>query len=115
MTISTLSGGIGNDELDGDSGRDVLTGGAGNDRLTGDDGVDLFVFGAGFGKDVVTDFRNDDLIVINDGLFDNFQELRTASRQVGSSVVITFDADNTITLQQTHLSSLHANDFLFLS
>jgi len=111
----TLSGGIGNDDLDGDSGRDILNGGSGNDRLTGDDGADLFVFGAGFGKDVVTDFRNDDMIVIDDGLFDNFQELRAASRQVGSSVVITVDADNTITLQQTHLNNLHANDFLFLS
>ena len=53
--------------------------------------------------------------MFDDGLFDNFQELRAASRQVGSNVVITFDADNTITLQQTSLNSLHANDFLFLS
>ena len=52
--------------------------------------------------------------MIDDGLFQNFQALRAASQQVGSSVVITVDADNTITLQHTHLSSLHSNDFLFV-
>ena len=111
-----LKGGDGNDELDGDDGRDTLVGGAGNDKLRGGDDDDLFVFGEGFGKDVVTDFdRHDDRIVIDDGLFQNFQQVRNASQQVGNSVVITVDADNTITLQHTHLNSLHANDFLFLS
>ena len=109
-----MNGGDGDDILSGNDGRDVLTGGAGNDRMTGGDNSDLFVFGAGFGKDVITDLRDNDRIVIDDGLFQNFQALRAASQQVGSSVVITVDADNTITLQHTHLSSLHSNDFLFV-
>jgi Ca2+-binding RTX toxin-like protein len=109
-----LKGGDGNDELEGDNGRDILVGGDGNDKLRGGDGDDLFVFGEGFGKDVVTDFeRHDDRIAIDDGLFQNFQELRAASQQVGNNVVITVDADNTITLQDTRLSSLHSSDFLF--
>ena len=110
-----MTGGDGNDVMNGNSGRDTLTGGTGNDKATGGSGDDLFVFSAGFGKDVITDFRNDDRIVFNGGLFDNFQELRAASQQVGSSVVITVDADNTITLQDVRLHNLHANDFLFLS
>jgi Ca2+-binding RTX toxin-like protein len=111
----TMMGGDGNDTLNGENDNDVLTGGAGNDRLTGGSGSDLFVFGAGFGKDIVTDFAGNDRIVFDDGLFDTFQEVRAASRQVGSSVVITLDADNTITLQHVNLNSLQANDFLFLS
>jgi predicted extracellular nuclease/2',3'-cyclic-nucleotide 2'-phosphodiesterase (5'-nucleotidase family) len=109
-----LSGGDGNDDLDGDSGRDTLIGGAGNDRLTGGSGDDLFAFSPGFGKDVITDFRNDDRIVMDDAVFQNFQELRAAADQVGRNVVITVDADNTITLQDVRLNSLHANDFLFV-
>jgi Ca2+-binding RTX toxin-like protein len=112
----TLLGGDGNDDLDGDDGRDTLIGGAGNDRLRGGDDDDLFVFGEGFGKDVITDFeRHDDRIAFDDGFFQNFQQVRNASHQVGSSVVITVDADNTITLQHTRLNELHASDFLFLS
>jgi Ca2+-binding RTX toxin-like protein len=106
-----MDGGIGNDELEGENGNDNLTGGAGNDRMTGGNGSDLFVFGADFGKDVITDFGGNDRIVFDD-LFDSFQEVREASRQVGSNVVIALDADNTITLQHTRLESLHASDFL---
>ena len=108
-----LKGGAGNDMLDGDSGRDTLIGGTGNDRLTGGSNDDLFVFGDGFGKDVITDLRSDDRILFNDGLFDDFQDVLAASQQVGRNVVITVDADNTITLENVRLNNLHANDFLF--
>jgi hypothetical protein len=37
-----------------------------------------------------------------------------ASQQVGANTVITLDADNTITLQNVQLTSLQANDFLFV-
>ena len=111
-----LLGGDGNDDLDGDDGRDTLTGGAGNDRLRGGDDDDTFVFSEGFGKDVITDFnRFDDQIAFHQDLFQNFQQVRNASQQVGSSVVITVDADNTITLQNTNLNTLSANDFLFFT
>ncbi|MPZ38641.1 MAG: fused nuclease/metallophosphatase/5'-nucleotidase/calcium-binding protein [Rhizobiales bacterium] len=110
-----MDGGIGNDQLEGGNGSDTITGGAGNDRMTGGNGSDLFVFGSDFGRDIITDFGSNDRIVFDDGLFDSFQELQAASRQVGSSVVIMLDADNTITLQQTSLNSLQASDFLLLS
>ena len=42
-----LSGGTGNDELDGGEGLDSLAGGAGNDTLRGDDGKDTLTGGSG--------------------------------------------------------------------
>lgn len=34
--------------------------------------------------------------------------------QVGADTVITFDADDTITLHNVQMSSLHASDFVFV-
>ena len=36
-------------------------------------------------------------------------------QQVGNDVVITYDDGNSITLQNTNIGSLNANDFLFYS
>ena len=46
-------------------------------------------------------------------VFHNFDEVLHHSQQVGGDVVITLDANNTITLQRTSIASLHAQDFLF--
>ncbi|MES2666685.1 MAG: S8 family serine peptidase [Pseudomonadota bacterium] len=74
-----LEGGAGNDNLNGGSQMDVLTGGAGNDvltgasghdTLTGGGGEDSFVFAANFGRDVITDFRNNiDTLRLDDTLW----------------------------------------------
>ena len=70
------------------------------------------MFGASFGLDTVTDFHNGDHIEIDDHQFADFAAVLAASHQVGTDVVITLDAADTITLQHVQLSSLHASDFV---
>jgi serralysin len=78
----------------------------------------VFGFRSGFGKDVVTDFRagagSDDLIELDDALFTDLAAVLASSSQVGSDLVITVDADNTITLKNVQRSTLHADDFRFV-
>jgi Ca2+-binding RTX toxin-like protein len=105
-----LNGASGNDVLDGGLGKDVLIAGAGNDQLTGGQSADTFVFGPGFGHDVVTDFTHDDRIEF-DGVFQTAQQVLAASQQVGNDTVITV-ADNSVTLQDVNLQSLHTKDFV---
>ena len=102
----TINGKIGNDTIDGLGGNDVLTGGMGSDT---------FVFGSNFGKDVITDFRatgpNSDILQFSHDAFSDFAAVLAHAAQVGSDVVITLDAADTVTLQNVHLSSLQNNDF----
>lgn len=53
---NTITGGVGDDMLDGGGGADRLIGGKGDDVLTGGSGADLFVFALDDGNDVITDF-----------------------------------------------------------
>ena len=109
-----LIGGGGNDDLDGGNGKDTVNGGTGDDVLTGGNGPDLFVFNAGFGDDVITDFKNNDRIQFEDGLFQNPELVLMASEQVGDDTIITVGT-NTVTLLGVQLSSLQADDFSILA
>jgi hypothetical protein len=115
---NSLFGQDGDDVLDGYGGNDRLDGNAGNDTLTGGDGNDRFVFKTSFGHDTLTDFAaggsSVDIIEIHDDLFADFAAVQAASQQVGSDVVITYDAYNSITLQNVNLINLHQVDFLFV-
>jgi hypothetical protein len=44
----------------------------------------------------------------------DFAAVQSHMQQVGNDVVITVDADNSITLSNVNINSLGANDFLFL-
>jgi Ca2+-binding RTX toxin-like protein len=114
----TLAGGTGNEALYGGSGNDSLTGGAGNDTLAGGAGNDTFVFGPGFGHDTVADFHNangeQDLLQIDHSLFADFAAVESHMAQSGTSVMITFDANNTIELKNMTVGALHASDFVFV-
>ena len=59
-----IDGGKGNDKLYGQNGADTLWGGVGNDTLAGGAGSDTFLYNNGEGKDVITDFGNDDFLQI---------------------------------------------------
>jgi len=113
-----LYGHDGNDQLNGMAGHDVLIGGHGNDTLTGGLGSDAFVFAQGFGQDVIRDFQagaaTEDVIEFGRAMFSDFADVMAAASQVGSHVVIAFDADNTLTLENVQLSALHADDFRFV-
>lgn len=112
-----ITGGSGHDRISGGSGSDTLNGGAGDDILTGGSGADNFVFAAGFGKDTVTDFTaqgpGHDVITF-DHVFADFASAMRSATQVGSDTVFTIDDHTTLTLQNTQLSSLTADDFRFV-
>ena len=90
----TLLGGDGNDSLNGGKGNDVLIGGAGNDTYTGGAGADIFVYSKGEGKDVITDYDEDDKVSIASGSESDF-DVTTS----GNDVVLTFNKNNKITVK----------------
>jgi VCBS repeat-containing protein len=110
-----LYGEAGADQISGGNGADTLVGGTGDDTLAGDNGGDRFVFSGAFGKDRITDFdARDDVIQLDRAQFASFADVLSHAQQVGSSVVISYDADNSITLADVRLASLGAGDFVFV-
>ncbi|OYU00063.1 MAG: hypothetical protein CFE40_01740 [Burkholderiales bacterium PBB1] len=66
VRINAISGGLGNDLLDGAGGNDTLSGGDGNDTLRGGDaGADVFDGGAG--NDTIEDVDYDDIVYFGRG------------------------------------------------
>lgn len=108
--------------IDGSAGAQTLVGGsvAGNtliggpgDTLTGGSASDTFVFnGAAFGKNIITDFdTNTDVLQFSHTIFADTIAALNHATQVGSDVVITFDSNDSVTLKNVLLASLHASDF----
>jgi Ca2+-binding RTX toxin-like protein len=118
---NSLHGESGNDTLRGRAGDDRLNGGLGDDTLVGGRGNDHFQFIAAIGlvrgHDTIEDFKagpgKGDVLEV-EGLFANFASIQAASSQVGADVVITKDADTTITLKNVLLAQLVENDFSFV-
>jgi hypothetical protein len=115
-----VRGNGGNDTIDGGGGLDNITGGTGNDILTGGASADKFIFGTHFGLDTITDFAagsgaGHDLIHFNAGTFADFASVQAALTVNGDgNVVITLDANDTITLVGVHnTTDLVAQDFGF--
>jgi Ca2+-binding RTX toxin-like protein len=109
-----ILGNAGSNVLSGAGGNDTLIGGVGKDILSGGAGNDTFVFAAGFGNDTITDFSPGSGVLQFDAhVFADFQHVLASSTQIGTDVVITFDANDTVTLKNVTLSALHAGDFLF--
>ena len=98
-----------------DSG-DTLDGGTGNDTLFGGRGEDTFVFDTQIdGNDTVLDFTvGTDVIDLGDNInFDSFAEIIAAGTQLGLDTVFDFGGGNTLTLDNTVLTELTADDFDF--
>jgi Ca2+-binding RTX toxin-like protein len=115
----TLTGDAGHNTLSGEAGADTLTGNAGNDTLIGGLGDDTFVFSIGFGNDTINDFGSGtgvgDLMQLSLGAaFDTYGEVMAAATQIGADTVIAFDASNSVTLSNVLLTSLLADDFVFV-
>jgi len=109
-----LIGGWGNDFLSGQDGNDVLNGSEGNDVLNGGTGSDTFIFNLGFGHDTIQDFaKGQDIIEFEHGLFANWQDLVAKASQVGADTRISYDAENSILIQNVAWSQLGADDFRF--
>jgi Ca2+-binding RTX toxin-like protein len=118
--VDFLYGRGGNDTLDGGAGKDWLDGGTGNDHLTGGADADTFIFHASannvidIGHDDVMDFTaGQDHILIDHTILADYAAVQSHMQQVGNDVVITVDADNSVTLHNVSVGNLSMNDFLF--
>jgi Ca2+-binding RTX toxin-like protein len=89
----------------------VLIGGPG-DTLSGGGGANTFVFLPNFGQNTVSNFSTQhDQIQLPKSEFANFAAVMADAHQVGANTVITYDAQDIITLGHVALSSLHAHNF----
>jgi Ca2+-binding RTX toxin-like protein len=113
-----LEGGGGGDEIYGYTGTDRIVGGSGNDLLSGGPDADVFAFLLGFGRDVISDFQATgvahDVIEFSRSVFADFNAVQARSVQSGANVAITYDASNTILLQNVALANLDSSDFFFV-
>ena len=110
---NTLQGNAGNDKLFGMVGNDKLDGGAGNDVLTGGAGNDDFIFKKGYGRDTVTDFKdNVDDIDLRSYNFSKVSSVLSKASQVGDDVHIKLSATDILILDDFKLKDLDARDFL---
>ncbi len=111
-----LFGGDGNDKVKGGGGHDLIAGGDGVDILTGNGGRDTFAFNLGDDQDTIKDFDGTrDKIQLDDDLgVTDFADVMGVAGQVGADVLIDFGNGDTLTLEDTLLASLEANDFVFV-
>jgi Ca2+-binding RTX toxin-like protein len=105
--------------LYGWGGNDTLIGGSGNDTLIGGDGNDTFVFASGSGKDTITDFQsglgNGDVIEFDKiSGFANYGQVMATAAQFGPDVMIAIGTNDSIMLHNIMISTLVADDFIFL-
>ncbi|WP_213287244.1 Ig-like domain-containing protein [Bradyrhizobium sp. sGM-13] len=101
----------------GSTGSNTLTSTSGDDLFVGNGGADTFVFAPNFGNDVVKDFgtygRSHDVVQFSKSVFDSFASVLAHAAQVGQDVVISADADNSVTLKNTKLGAISSHDFHF--
>ena len=57
--------------------------------------------------------RSHDVIQFSKSVFDSFASVLAHATQVGQDVVISADADNSVTLKNTKLSAIDSHDFQF--
>lgn len=107
----TLVGGADRDVLRGGQDADVLNGGEGDDVLTGGGGSDRFVFRGQSGSDVITDFRDGDVISLDPSIFTSFADIRAHAVNDGLGNVIIAKDGVSITLMGVKRSELSHDDF----
>jgi hypothetical protein len=102
--------------LTGTDGKDVIFATDNNDTLTGGAGRDQFVFmpqGSGNVQHTVTDFETsvDRIDIRQFAAVDDIGDLTVA--QQGNDTLITVDGQDTILLQNTVATNIHASNFIF--
>lgn len=113
QAANSLQGNAGNDKLFGMVGNDKLDGGRGADQLTGGAGADDFVFKKGYGRDTITDFKNNiDDIDLRSYNFASVNAVLNKATQVGDDVHIKLASTDILILDDFKLKDLDARDFL---
>lgn len=114
---STGTGNALNNQITGNAAPNTIDGASGNDRLTGGAGNDTFIIRLGDGSDTITDLQSDagsgDIIQLQGFRLSSFADVMDVANQKGSDVIVSLAAGQTLTLQQTKIASLHADDFSF--
>jgi Ca2+-binding RTX toxin-like protein len=109
----SINGGAGNDIIVGGIGSDTLNGADGNDTMNGGSGSDTFVFQGDHDSDVINGFQNNiDTLQVNFGSIDTWDELRALAVQSGDNVVITFEDDDIVTINNMTIANLR-DDVIF--
>ncbi len=115
----TLLGERDYDSMFGGAGDDLLNGGTGNDTMTGGTGQDIFQFEKYGGRDIITDMvagpgAGDKIQLLGFGAeFNTFARLMSVATQHGSDVVFDLGNGDSLTLENTNIADLVADDFLF--
>ena len=104
----TLIGNGGNDTIFGGFGGDTISGGEGNDTISGGFGRDTFVLTAGEGTDIITDFRNNDLIGLADGL--SISDLTLS----GNDIIVAASNEILANLTGVDTATLNESDFTII-
>src|SRR5262245_30371229 len=110
-----LVGKEGTDDLLGGSDRDLLLGGPDKDLMVGGPGNDTFLIRHDTGVDTIADLQPGDRIDIRDFNFASFQAVLDAARQSHDDVVINLGGGDRLVIEDTQLSDLHAEQFIFSS
>ncbi|WP_264045114.1 Ig-like domain-containing protein [Methylobacterium flocculans] len=118
--LGTGQTGIGNElanGITGGAGNDILNGKGGNDWLTGAAGADTFVFEIGSGHDVVRDFATSgtqqDVVKLSGYDFASFAQVRAALTQVGADTLLTLSDEGSVTFLNHKISDFTARHFGF--
>lgn len=106
--------------IDLGSGNDWVRSSARNEKFVGGPGQDTFQMTGMSGHDVIGDFtmagifpRTADRLDLRAWEFDDLLDLQAHGRQSGKDVIISFDANTSVTLKNMHVSSLALLDILF--
>jgi hypothetical protein len=106
-----LNGSSGGQTLTAGNSSTTLIGGP-SDVLNGGAGADTFVFKTDFGSNTVNNFTpGADVLQFSQSMFASASAVLADAQQVGSDVMIAFDAHNVVTLHNVQLANLHASDF----
>ena len=106
----SIDGGKGNDRIINTGSKVTITAGAGTDTITGSDSYgDFFRFGSGDGKNIITNFGDNDTIQITDGSF------KSIAKSGDNAIVSLKSSSNsaTITLKGAgNLNLANSNGFI---
>jgi Ca2+-binding RTX toxin-like protein len=96
----------------GTKGNDTLLSTLADEIFTGKGGNDTYVFSGNFGNDTIKDFQvSSNVMQLDRSVFGDFSGVMSHASQVGSDVVISVDAHNSLSLHNTLLSQLTATNF----
>ncbi|HTI86466.1 MAG TPA: calcium-binding protein [Alphaproteobacteria bacterium] len=102
--------------IQGNNFDNVIVGRGGNDRLWGFAGADRFIFNTGDAHDTIFDYNHGqgDYLDIRVSGYTTAAQILAAAHDDGTNTTITFNANDSITLNNVTVAQLSASDFLII-